>query len=133
MVPRDGYDPFAKGHEMQRDERKEEAELYRLNLQYLMRFYLFFVGLVFAILSFSMQYSIKTPYIYIKSAEIVAWFLLLISGLLGLKEIGAFTIKNSGKVLERLGPFARFIMWIFFSGALLILVITRAINSFLPQ
>jgi hypothetical protein len=114
-----------------KDDKKENSELYRLNLQYLMRFHFFFTGLTFAILSFSMQYSINTSIIYIKIAEIFAWFLLLILGILGLKEIGGFAVKNIGKVLERLGTIGRLIMWTFFTGALFILVIARAINSFL--
>jgi hypothetical protein len=127
----DRRDGLEKIEEIKRDEWKENAELYRLNLQYLMRFYFFFTGLIFAILSFSMQYSIKTSNNYIKISEIIAWFLLLIAGILGLKEIGAFTVKNIGKILERLRPAERLIMWIFFIGALLILVIARAISSFL--
>jgi hypothetical protein len=114
-----------------RDERKEDAELFRLNLQYLMRFYFFFTALIFAILSFSMQYSIKTSILYIKIAEVCAWFLLLISGILGLKEIGAFAVKDLGRVLGRLGTYERIIMWICFTGSLFLLIIARAINSFL--
>jgi len=53
------------------------------------------------------------------------------SGILGLKEIGAFTVKDIGKILERLGPIERVIVWASFIGALFILVIIRAINSFL--
>jgi len=54
------------------------------------RFAFFFTGLVFAILSFAIQFRVSSEALYIKSFETGSWVALSVTGLLALRMLGAF-------------------------------------------
>ena len=78
---RDPIDPVSDEMHITRDRAMVES---------VYKFKFFFVGLVFAILSFSMQFPVKTEIIIIRTTEIISWLLLLVTGYFAIKDCGGF-------------------------------------------
>src|SRR5438046_2525450 len=89
------------------------------------KFRLFFVGLVFAILAFSVQFSVPTANRAAKWCQLVAWLLLLVTGMLSLRDAGGFVTKNTEVVFDGLPPGVRRFMWTCFLLALILLMSAR--------
>ena len=92
------------------------------------KFDFFFAGLVFAIVSFAMQFPIKNSLLVLKIAESFSWVLFLIVGLCALYICGGFVTRHTEPVLkkreERI-PKVRFWMWLCFVIAILVLAIVK--------
>lgn len=91
----------------------------------LQKFRLFFSGLVFAILSYSLQVDfskIDTPAQMLYSS---AWVMLLVTGLLALKEAGGLARRNLEDNFNGLSPNIRAVMWLAFAGSLLLLGLAK--------
>ena len=93
------------------------------------RFY--FSGLIFAILSYSIQKPIASSIMWLNVAESVSWVLLTISGIMSLKECGGLS-KNltEAKVYQGLSPSLRLFMYLLFLTALGFLVFPRIVAKF---
>lgn len=97
-------------------------------LRNIYKFDFFFAGLVFAIFSFAMQFSVKSNCIYLRIAESIAWVLFLIVGLCALYICGGFLIRHTHGALEKRQsclPKVRWMMWALFVIAVGILVIVK--------
>ncbi len=65
-----------------------------MNARSVSKFRLLFVGLVFAILSFSVQFSVPTANRAARGSQLAAWILLLLTGMLSLRDAGGFVARN---------------------------------------
>jgi ABC-type transport system involved in cytochrome c biogenesis permease component len=106
--------------------KQMEDKLHLLNVQFLKRFYFFFTGLVFAVLSFAIQYPVKTTNLFISIGEAISWVLLAIAGFLALREIGAFHLKDTKKALESLKERQRWCMWASFIAGVGLLLAAKS-------
>jgi hypothetical protein len=105
---------------------------YRVILESVYRFRQFYVAFVFAILSFAMQFPTKTVSLYVKVPEIGAWVLLTCAGYFALKDCGGFEGVITEKVAEGIDSSHRKMMWKLFFWAIVLLLITRIIDSLFP-
>jgi hypothetical protein len=95
-------------------------------LSSLTKYRFFFAGLIFAILSYSVQKPIESGNFLLNWSENVSWLFLLISGLLSIKECGGFSSKlTEDAVFSGLSERYRKAMYIFFVIAMLLLVFSR--------
>ena len=96
----------------QEDDRVARDRIrYQWMLDSVSKFRLLFVGLVFAILSFSVQFSVAIANRAAKGCQLAAWILLLLTGMLSLRDAGGFVAKNTDDVFEGLSPAVRRLMW----------------------
>ena len=109
-----------------------EKTRYRVMLESIYKFQQFFVGFVFAILSFSMQFPTKATTLWVRLPEVSAWLLLAATGYFALKDCGGFASKLTDKVVEGLEPSHRARMWIFFMAAVILLLIARIVDALFP-
>lgn len=110
---------------------EKEWDLDRVRNLY--KFDFFFAGLVFAVLSFGMQFSVKSCCTYLKIAESISWVLFLIVGLCVLYVCGGFLTQHTHGELEKRqkdSPKVRRIMWVLFVFAVGILSIVRIVDLF---
>jgi hypothetical protein len=84
------------GQEIQTRDRIRDQML----IESVFKFRLFFVGFVFAILSFAMQCSAEAEESRIKFCEASAWFFLALAGYLALKDCAGFAAKITEKTAE---------------------------------
>lgn len=107
---------------------KEELDKIRHQaiLSSLTKFRFFFAGLVFAILSYSVQKPINSGLPIIIWSEALSWVLLLASGLFSIKECGGLNSKlTESAVFEGLSPHHRVIMYGLFVSAMGLLILSR--------
>lgn len=109
-----------------------EKTRYRVMLESIYKFRQFFVAFVFAILSFSMQFSTKAKTLWVKLPEVAAWILLAATGYFALKDCGGFANKLTAIVVEGLDPRHRAWMWKLFFAAMILLLIARIVDVMLP-
>ena len=105
---------------------------YQWMLDSVSKFRLFFAGLVFAILSFSVQFSVATANRAAKGCQLAAWILLLLTGMLSLRDAGGFVAKNTDDVFEGLSPAVRRLMWACFLLAIILLMSARFLSDWTP-
>ena len=105
---------------------------YQWMLDSVSKFRLFFAGLVFAILSFSVQFSVATANRAAKGCQLAAWILLLLTGMLSLRDAGGFVAKNTDDVFEGLSPAVRRLMWACFLLAIILLMSARFLSDWAP-
>lgn len=106
-----------------------EWDLERLRNIY--KFDFFFAGLVFAIVSFAMQFPIKSHFIYLRIAEGVSWVLFLAVGICALYICGGFFTKHTHAALQKRNehlPKVRCWMWRLFISAIGILAIVKIVD-----
>lgn len=122
-----------------RDDRLERDRIhYEWMLASIARFRLFFAGLVFAILSFSIQFAMvpKANASLVNTIHVIAWLLLIAAGFLALRDAGGFISKHTEESFNGLSSSWRKIMWGMFAVALLLLVSARILGyrstQFLP-
>ena len=101
----------------------EEKNRQRIALESAAKFRFFFVGLVFAILSFAIQFPIEGAGYYLKLAEAASWAFIAITGLLALADIGGFSRSSEPK--SKLTEFARGAMWACFLVGILLLLTSK--------
>ena len=106
-----------------------EKNRHRVMLESVYKFRFFFVGLIFAILSFSLQFPVKTQNPYVIAIEIFSWILLVISGFFALKDCGGFASKLTGEVLDGLVPFQRRAMWLSFFTAMVLMLAAKILDA----
>jgi len=88
---------------------------------------LFFAGLVFAMLAFSVQFAVVTENRAAKGCQLAAWILLLLTGMLAVRDAGGFVTKNTEDVFDGLSPAIRRRMWWCFVLAVVLLMSTRVL------
>ena len=125
-----------------RDDRETKAQdeliaRERLRYQWMLdsvsKFRLFFAGLVFALLAFSIQFSVGSSNRAVKWCQLAAWLLLLATGTLSLRDAGGFVAKNTQDVFDGLRPNLRRIMWGCFLLALVLLMSARLLADVQPS
>lgn len=95
-------------------------------LSSLTKYRFFFAGLIFAILSYSIQKPISSCYWFFTWSENISWLLLLLSGLLAIKECGGFSSKlTEDAIFSGLSPKYRKAMYSLFVIAMILLVLSR--------
>lgn len=109
-----------------------EKTRYRVMLESIYRFRHFFVAFVFAILSFSMQFSTKATTLWVKLPEVAAWMLLAATGFFALKDCGGFADKLTDEIVEGLDSQNRALMWRLFFAAMILLLAARVVDGLLP-
>ena len=87
------------------------------------KFRFFFVALVFAILSFAMQFPVVSASVWIKSFEALSWLLLIIAGFFAIKDCGGFAKVINEKAVIGLEQGQRQLMWGFFFVSIMLLFI----------
>ena len=108
-------------HENELDKIRHQAILSSLT-----KYRFFFAGLVFAILSYSIQKPIASSNLLLIWSENVSWLFLLISGLLSIKECGGFSSRlTEDAVFSGLSERYRKAMYTFFVIAMVLLVFSR--------
>jgi hypothetical protein len=95
-------------------------------LSSLQKFRLFFAGLVFAILAFSVQFGITSRNDFVEIVQPLAWLLLLITGCLALRDAGGFVVAYTQDKFEGLKPNSRKAMWVLFVVAMFLLILVRS-------
>jgi len=117
----------------QKDQEDDRVARDRIRYQWMLdsvsKFRLLFVGLVFAILSFSVQFSDPTANRGAKGCQLVAWILLLSTGMLSLREAGGFVAMNTEIVFDGLSPARRRLMWWCFLLAIVLLAGARFLSD----
>ncbi|OGP86033.1 MAG: hypothetical protein A2Z08_07155 [Deltaproteobacteria bacterium RBG_16_54_11] len=108
--------------EMRKIKEKAYHEWFLASLQ---KFRLFFVGLVFAILAFSVQFGIKSSDVGAFSVQFLSWLVLLITGVLALRDAGGFVAEYSKDTFKGLNPKMRKVMWFLFVIAIFMLMLVR--------
>ena len=121
--------------EKNRDEQNREDLLARERIRYkwmldsVSKVRLFFAGLVFAILAFSVQFSVVTANRAAKGCQLAAWILLLVTGMFSVRDAGGFVTKNTEDVFEGLSPSTRWRMWACFLLAIVLLMSARLLSD----
>ena len=98
-------------------------------LESIQKFRLFFAGLVFAMLAFSVQFSLKSPTDLVMFMQVAAWICLLLTGIFALMDAGGFVAEYTEKISKGLGEKTRISMWGLFIGALLLLGTARVLHA----
>jgi hypothetical protein len=95
------------------------------------KFHFFFTALVFAILSFAIQFPVSSENLWIKIMEVVSWVLIAATALLALKQIGGFASTDTMEYHQGLNIRWRKVMWFLFFVGVWMLLIAKILNSLL--
>jgi hypothetical protein len=95
------------------------------------KFHFFFTALVFAILSFAIQFPVSSENLWIKIMEVVSWLLIAATALLALKQIGGFAPIDTMEYHQGLNIRWRKVMWFLFFVGVWMLLIAKILNSLL--
>ena len=115
---------------MTKDLREWEQIRYQAMLDSIYKFRLFWVGLLFAVLSFALQFPVKSTTLGVKLAEMLAWTLLFVTALFAIKDCGGFVGTITEKVTEGLRSSERRWMWRCFLAATLLLLLAKILDAF---
>ena len=121
--------------EKDRDAQNREDLLARERIRYqwmlesVSKVRLFFAGLVFAMLSFSVQFAVATENRAAKGCQLAAWILLLLTGMLSVRDAGGFVTKHTQDKFDGLSPAIRRLMWGCFLLALVLLMTARLLSN----
>ena len=107
---------------------EQENNRRRIVLESAAKFRFFFVGLVFAILSFAIQFPLKSTEFCLKLAETSSWGLIATTGLLAIADIGGFSLSSEPN--SSLPKFARGAMWVCFLFGVVLLLASKIWASF---
>jgi hypothetical protein len=119
---------MAEGLQLEAEQRAALERVHReWQLQSILKFRLFFAGLVFAILAFSIQVPIKTapPPSVGWTLQVAAWASLLISGMLALRDAGGFVSALTEAAITGLQRRGRAAMYVLFSLGMMCLAAAR--------
>jgi len=114
--------------ELMEAEKRIDEEKKVISFQFLRKFYFFLTGLIFAILSLAVQHPTPTSYTITKVIEILGWIFILCAGLLSLREIGAFLMRDIDH--QPLSQRGRKWLWYLFVIGIALLMVTRILGSF---
>jgi hypothetical protein len=128
MNNKDDADAKAKEDLMVRDRIR-----YQWMLEGVSKFRFFFAGLVFAMLSFSVQFAVQTTDRTARWCQVLAWAFLGVTGMLALRDAGGFVTKYTQDVFEGLSPTTRRFMWACFFIGVVLLAATRLISDGAPN
>jgi hypothetical protein len=117
------HDPIDGGQALEAAKARD-----RVDIESAARFRFFFVALVFGILSFAIQFPVKTQSVCLKTLEALSWGLVAVTGLLGLIDIGAFSLTTEAQ--GRLARHGRIAMWAAFVGGIILLLAAKVSGSF---
>ena len=101
------------------------------------KFRFFFSALIFAILSFAIQYPIKSTCNLLKLAEVISWFILILSGYFSLVVCGRFPIRIISGTAKKLNELLskqwtdEILMWRLFYFSLFLLLLVKGLDRFL--
>lgn len=113
--------------------REDLAARERIRYQWMLdsvsKFRFFFAGLVFAMLSFSIQFAIQTTDRVARWCQVLSWVLLALTGMCALRDAGGFVTKNTENVFDGLSPRMRQLMWISFVLAVILLGAARLVSD----
>lgn len=109
------------------DFKARERIRYQWMLDGLSKFRLFFAGLVFAMLSFSVQFAVQTTDRTARWCQVLAWAFFGLTGLLALRDAGGFVVRYTEHVFEGLSPRTRWLMWACFVLGVVLLAATRVV------
>ena len=109
---------------------QRERIRYQWMLESIQKFRVFFAGLVFAMLAFSIQFSIESPSTSAMWLQIAAWICLLLTGLLALRDAGGFVLLQTENKFSGLVITLRVFMWLLFVAALVLLAIARILATY---
>ena len=98
----------------------------RIEMETAVRFRFFFTGLVFAILSFAIQFPVSSNVFAIKITEVSSWALFAVTGILALFDSGVVRGYTQGGLTRKWSIF----MWICFFGGVLLLLASKAWQAF---
>lgn len=90
------------------------------------KFRFFFVGLVFAVLSFAMQFPVTTDNTVINYIEASSWLILLLTGFLAIRDCGGFCKLANEEAINGLTEKWRQLMWLTFFASIGLLFIAKA-------
>ncbi|VAW78343.1 hypothetical protein MNBD_GAMMA12-3784 [hydrothermal vent metagenome] len=123
--------------ETEKQQKNDLLERNRIHYQWVLgsirRLRFFFCGLVFAMLSFALQYRVESSNKLVLSIEVMSWILLAVAGYLSLRDCGGFTEDLNEDTFIGLSPKLRKIMWWCFLGAIILLILAKGINSFVSS
>lgn len=117
--------------DIQKELKRSEIDLHLERVRNIYKFDFFFAGLVFAIVSFAMQFPIKSACLGLRIAESISWISFLAVGICALYVCGGFIIRHTDPVLEKrqeIIPKVRCWMWSFFVVAVVILALVKIID-----
>ena len=117
----------------QEDLRARERLRYQWMLDSVSKFRLFFVGLVFAMLSFSVQFAVQTTDRAARWCQVLSWIFLGLTGMLALRDAGGLIAKNTEKVFDGLPPRTRRFMWLCFTLGVVLLAAARFFSDGAPN
>lgn len=123
-----------RGEDPLNDEKSDRYERERIRYQWMLanvaRFRLFFTGLVFALLSFSVQFSVvpKSNASVVNCIQVSAWLLLIMVGFLALRDAGGFVAQHTEDSFNGLSRGWRIAMWGMFATSLLLLALARILG-----
>jgi len=102
---------------------------YQWMLEHIAKFRFFFVALVFAMLSFSVQFSVQGTNRAGMWCQAAAWLLLLLTGVFALRDAGGLVAKYTEDAFEGLKPATRQTMWMCFLLAVVLLTVARLVSD----
>ena len=88
-------------------------------------------GLLFAVLSFALQFPVKSSHLAIKIVEAASWVLLAVTAALTLRDCGGLRARLTERTLEGLSPRLRVTMWWVVSAGVILLLAAKIADSFL--
>ncbi|GMT42296.1 MAG: hypothetical protein IEMM0002_0707 [bacterium] len=106
--------------------RKQNHDLHLERVKSIYKFHFFFAGLVFAILSFAIQFPVTGSNSTIRELETVSWALIAATGLLALKQIGGFSLEDTDEYHSGLSKNWRKTMWFLFVLGLSLLIFVKS-------
>lgn len=108
-----------------------ETEKHLEKVRSIYKFHFFFTALVFAILSFAVQFPVSSENLWIKIMEVVSWVLIAATALLALKQVGGFAPIDTMEYHQGLNIRWRKVMWFLFFVGVWMLLIAKILNSLL--
>jgi ABC-type transport system involved in cytochrome c biogenesis permease component len=120
MSEKSDADPKAR-----EDFAARERIRYQWMLESVSKFRFFFAGLVFAMLSFSVQFAVQTTDRAARWCQALSWIFLALAGMLALRDAGGLMAKNTERIFDGLDPRTRQFMWICFILAVVLLAAAR--------
>ena len=100
-----------------KERARADTEKHLEKVRSIYKFHFFFAALVFAILSFAIQFPVSSENLWIKIMEVVSWVLIAATALLTLKQVGGFAPIDTMEYHQGLNIRWRKVMWfLFLSG-----------------
>lgn len=112
-----------------KERARADTEKHLEKIRAIYKFHFFFTALVFAILSFAIQFPVSSANLWIKIMEVISWVLIAATALLALKQVGGFTLVDAMEYHQGLNIMWRKVMWVLFFTGVWLLLIAKIVNS----